>query len=226
MGAGAVLALLLIVVGALLGSGGLVLAGVVTALVIAVQSVWSRYGLRSLEYERHLSATRVPWGERIELDLVVRNAKALPLPWLQIDDLVTHGADDRGPAADRIGPARRRRAARHLERRLVRARDPPIPDRRQSPRDVPLHGRRAASGRPLRAHDPLRGTSAPRRPIGSSRGSCPSGPPLPRARRSGRPARPGACSRSRHSSRASGRTSRAIRCAGSTGRRPHASADL
>ena len=93
MGAGAVLALLLIVVGALLGSAGLVLAGVLTALVIAVQSVWSRYGLRSLEYERHLSATRVPWGERIELDLVVRNAKALPLPWLQIDDLVTHGAD-------------------------------------------------------------------------------------------------------------------------------------
>ena len=35
----------------------------------------------------------MPWGERIELDLVVRNAKALPLPWLQIDDLVTHGAD-------------------------------------------------------------------------------------------------------------------------------------
>ena len=93
MGAGAVLALLLIVVGALLGSGGLVLAGVLTALVIAVQSVWSRFGLRSLEYERHLSATRVPWGERVELDLVVRNAKALPLPWLQIDDLVTHGAD-------------------------------------------------------------------------------------------------------------------------------------
>ena len=93
MGAGAVLALLLIVVGALLGGGGLVLAGVLTGLVIVVQSVWSRYGLRSLEYERHLSANRVPWGERIELDLVVRNAKALPLPWLQIDDLVTHGAD-------------------------------------------------------------------------------------------------------------------------------------
>ena len=93
MGAGAVLALLLLVAGALLGAGGLVLAGVVTGVVIAVQSVWSRYGLRSLEYERHLSADRVPWGERIELDLIVRNAKALPLPWLQIDDLVTHGAD-------------------------------------------------------------------------------------------------------------------------------------
>ena len=33
------------------------------------------------------------WGERTELDLVVRNAKPLPLPWLQIDDFVSHGAD-------------------------------------------------------------------------------------------------------------------------------------
>ena len=93
MGPGAVLALLLIVVGALLGAGGLVFAGVLMGLVLALRSVWSRYGLRSLEYERHLSATRVPWGERIDLDLVVRNGKPLPLPWLQIDDTVTHGAE-------------------------------------------------------------------------------------------------------------------------------------
>ena len=62
-------------------------------LVLALRSVWSRYGLRALEYERHLSAHRVPWGERIDLDLVVRNGKPLPLPWLQIDDTVTHGAE-------------------------------------------------------------------------------------------------------------------------------------
>ncbi len=93
MGVGAGFALFLIAAGAVLGAGGLVLAGVLAGLVVVVQSIWSRYGLRELEYERHLSARRVPWGERIELDLVVRNAKALPLPWLQIDDLVSHGAD-------------------------------------------------------------------------------------------------------------------------------------
>jgi len=93
MGAGAGLALFLIVAGALLGAGGLVLAGILTGLVVVAQSVWSRYGLRELEYERHISAARVPWGERIELNLVVRNAKILPLPWLQIDDFVSHGAD-------------------------------------------------------------------------------------------------------------------------------------
>lgn len=44
-------------------------------------------------YERRLSARRVLWGERIDLDLVVRNGKPLPLPWLRIDDTVTQGAE-------------------------------------------------------------------------------------------------------------------------------------
>ncbi len=105
MGGGAVFAIVLIVVGAMLGAGGLVLAGVLTGIVLLVQTIWSRYGLRSLDYERRISAHRVPWGERIELDLIVRNAKLLPLPWLQIDDLVTHGADIAGrqvtPSAQR-----------------------------------------------------------------------------------------------------------------------------
>lgn len=96
MGAGGYIASFLIVVGALLGAGGLLLAGVLMGIVLLLRSVWSRYGLRALEYERHLSAGRVPWGERIELDLVVRNRKALPLPWLEIDDFITHGADIAG----------------------------------------------------------------------------------------------------------------------------------
>jgi uncharacterized protein (DUF58 family) len=91
--AGVVTAILLVIAGALLGAGGLILAGVLIGMVLLLRSVWSRYGLRALEYERHLSAHRVLWGEHIDLDLVVRNAKLLPLPWLQVDDLVTHGAD-------------------------------------------------------------------------------------------------------------------------------------
>jgi len=93
VGLGAAFAILLVVTGALVGAGGLVLVGVLLAMVLALRSVWSRYGFRALEYERHISTARVPWGERAELDLVVRNAKLLPLPWLQIDDFVTHGAD-------------------------------------------------------------------------------------------------------------------------------------
>ena len=93
MGLAAVGALVLIIAGVVAGAGGLVLIGVLSGLVLLVQSVWSRYGLRGLTYERHLSAPRVRWGETIDLDLVVRNAKALPLPWLRIDDLVTDGAE-------------------------------------------------------------------------------------------------------------------------------------
>jgi uncharacterized protein (DUF58 family) len=93
MGPGAALAILLVVAGAVSGAGGLVVVGVLLAIVVALRSLWSRYGFRALEYERHLSAPRVLWGEHIELDLVVRNAKPLPLPRLQTDDFVTHGAD-------------------------------------------------------------------------------------------------------------------------------------
>ncbi len=93
MGATALLAIGLIFVGVALGAGGLLLVGVLMGLVVVLQSIWSRYGLRALDYERHISAPRVPWGERIDLDLVVRNAKPLPLPWLQIEDLVSHGAE-------------------------------------------------------------------------------------------------------------------------------------
>jgi uncharacterized protein (DUF58 family) len=93
MGPSAYVALIVVLVGALIGAPGLLFAGLLIGLVLALRSVWSRYGLRSLEYERRLSAHRVLWGERIDLDLVVRNGKPLPLPWLRIDDTVSHGAE-------------------------------------------------------------------------------------------------------------------------------------
>jgi uncharacterized protein (DUF58 family) len=93
MGPGAALSIVLVVAGAVFGAGGLVVIGVLMGLVAGLRSVWSRYGFQALVYERRLSAHRTMWGERIELDLVVRNAKPLPIPWLQIDDLVTHGAE-------------------------------------------------------------------------------------------------------------------------------------
>jgi len=93
MGPTAYVALIVTVVGAVIGSGGLVFAGLLMGMVLALRSVWSRYGLNALEYERRLSAHRVLWGERIGLELIVRNGKPLPLPWLRIDDTVTHGAE-------------------------------------------------------------------------------------------------------------------------------------
>ena len=93
MGPSAYIALIVMVVGALIGAGGLLFAGLLMGMVLALRSVWSRYGLHALEYERRLSAHRVLWGERIGLDLIVRNGKPLPIPWLRIDDTVTHGAE-------------------------------------------------------------------------------------------------------------------------------------
>lgn len=93
MGPSAYIALIVMVVGALIGAGGLLFAGVFMGMVLALRSVWSRYGLHALEYERHISAHRVLWGERLDLDLIVRNGKPLPLPWLRIDDTITHGAE-------------------------------------------------------------------------------------------------------------------------------------
>jgi uncharacterized protein (DUF58 family) len=101
---GLVLAALLLLTGVLLEAAALVSVGVLLGLVALLRTLWSRYGLRSLGYERRLSAPRVPWGERLELDLVVRNAKVLPLPRLRIDDVVSRDAHLEGvelvPSAD------------------------------------------------------------------------------------------------------------------------------
>ncbi len=84
--------LLLIAIGAVLGAGGIVLVGVVTILVAALRRLWTRFGLRSLTYERRLGATRTVVGDEIPLELTVRNRKLLPVPWLAVDDLVSDPA--------------------------------------------------------------------------------------------------------------------------------------
>lgn len=85
--------IILIVVGAVLRSPALLAVGAIVELVAALRSLWTRFGLRSLSYERHLDTLRAPVGEEIGLDLVVRNRKLLPLPWLSVEDSVTRGAN-------------------------------------------------------------------------------------------------------------------------------------
>lgn len=83
---------LLIAAGAVLGAGGIVLVGVVTVLIALVRGLWTRFGLRGLSYERRLGATRAVVGDEIPLQLTVRNRKLLPIPWLAVDDLISHPA--------------------------------------------------------------------------------------------------------------------------------------
>ncbi len=89
-GAGA--SFLLIAAGAALDAGGLVVAGVVVALVGLLRGLWIRFGLRRLSYERRLRTTRAVVGEEIVLELTVRNRKLLPIPWLAVDDMVSRAA--------------------------------------------------------------------------------------------------------------------------------------
>jgi uncharacterized protein (DUF58 family) len=64
----------------------LLLVSLLFLLVAGVSRLWSRYCLSRVEYRRHLSATRVFFGEKVELETEIANRKPLPLPWLEIND--------------------------------------------------------------------------------------------------------------------------------------------
>jgi uncharacterized protein (DUF58 family) len=84
-------AAVLVIVGATAGAPGLlVVAGIATAYGTLTR-LWSRFGARSVTYERALSAHRAVAGDSIGLDVTVWNQKPLPLPWIAVDDLLTDG---------------------------------------------------------------------------------------------------------------------------------------
>ena len=89
MGLPSALALGLLVLGALGRAPGLLLIGVLALLVGLLTRLWSRFGLRRLRYERRLAHDRAVVGDSVPLDLVVRNEKLLPLPFVRSDDFVT-----------------------------------------------------------------------------------------------------------------------------------------
>jgi len=76
----------LLVLGAISGESSLVLLGLVVLLLALVHSVWARNGLRGVEYRRRLGTDRAIVGDRIAVDVSVRNGKRLPLAWLSAED--------------------------------------------------------------------------------------------------------------------------------------------
>jgi uncharacterized protein (DUF58 family) len=56
-----------------------------------VTRLWTRFGIRRVEYSRALGATRAVAGDSVDLDVTVWNRKPLPLPWVAADDLVGDG---------------------------------------------------------------------------------------------------------------------------------------
>ena len=81
--------LAMVAAGALLGAPGLLLIGGLTLLSRWLTTVWSRYGLDAVGYERRIGTGRAVWGDQVPLEVEVWNGKLLPLPLLTADDHVT-----------------------------------------------------------------------------------------------------------------------------------------
>ena len=79
------------VVGAIFGAPGLFLVATITFAYGTLTRLWTRYGMRQVEYRRRLGATRAVVGDTVTLDVRIWNRKPLPLPWVSADDLVTDG---------------------------------------------------------------------------------------------------------------------------------------
>ena len=75
-----------LLLGALLQEGTLVIAGALASMALGSAWLWNRFVLRSVEYQRVFSQTRVFPGEKVDLNIRVTNRKLLPLPWLDIGD--------------------------------------------------------------------------------------------------------------------------------------------
>ncbi|MFH0768119.1 MAG: DUF58 domain-containing protein [Chloroflexota bacterium] len=64
----------------------LLLLSLLFFLAGGVARLWNHYCLTRVEYQRHLSANRVFFGEEVQLELEIANRKPLPLPWIQITE--------------------------------------------------------------------------------------------------------------------------------------------
>ncbi len=84
-----VLGLLMILVGAAVGAPGLLLIGGLTLLSRWLTTLWSRYGLHGIQFDRRLGRDRAVWGDEVPLDVEVWNGKLLPVPLVAVDDYVT-----------------------------------------------------------------------------------------------------------------------------------------
>lgn len=87
----AFLAILLLLGGTFLAVPIAIVLAVVVLLVEVVRSVWARFGLTRVTYERQLGRDRMTFGEEIPLAIEVWNRKRLPLAWLRAEDEASRG---------------------------------------------------------------------------------------------------------------------------------------
>jgi uncharacterized protein (DUF58 family) len=85
------LAVALVVIGGVADAPGLIVVAAITAGYGTLTRLWTRYGVRSVTYERRLGASRAVAGDSMALDITIWNRKPLPLPWIAADDMLTEG---------------------------------------------------------------------------------------------------------------------------------------
>lgn len=66
----------------------LVVCGILLLLVLGTTDIWAKYCFYDLRYQRQLSEKQATFGEEITLSLTIENAKLLPLPWLEVQDIL------------------------------------------------------------------------------------------------------------------------------------------
>ncbi|HEY8921449.1 MAG TPA: DUF58 domain-containing protein [Candidatus Limnocylindria bacterium] len=65
---------------------GVLLVAVLTLGYGSLRTVWTRYGMRRVEYSRRLGTGRAVAGDSVPLDITIWNRKRLPLPWVTAED--------------------------------------------------------------------------------------------------------------------------------------------
>ncbi len=81
-------AVAIILIGLVFRQPLLLLLGLLALFILLVADIWAKYCLRDVRYTRELSEKRALFGEEITLSLSIENAKLLPLPWLELEEIV------------------------------------------------------------------------------------------------------------------------------------------
>lgn len=76
----------LVVLSVLLGQRLLFLISLILLLLAAASTLWAKYCLANVTYQRTFGTRRLFHGDSADMDVEIVNAKPLPLPWLRIDD--------------------------------------------------------------------------------------------------------------------------------------------
>jgi len=74
------------VLGVMADAPGVLLVSVLTLGYGTLTNVWTRYGMRRVEYSRRLGSARAVAGDNVPLDITIWNRKRLPLPWVTAED--------------------------------------------------------------------------------------------------------------------------------------------